>query len=112
MKLYKWYISNFEKNAEINGWPEEHWVTIIQPNLNHKAQTASAASPRDCARNFQKLTRAIFQKFELSPEHFRPKFKNETKRNPETRKEFKYRLRDLQRKRLELDEYTIIKDTE
>jgi len=27
------YLYDFEKTAELNGWPREKWVTAIQPSL-------------------------------------------------------------------------------
>jgi hypothetical protein len=89
------YLYNFEKTAELNGWPRENWVTKIQPLLNYKAQIAYKALPMHYSKDFERLKQAIFEKFQLSPEHFQRKFRSERKRDNETYKEYGYKLKDV-----------------
>ena len=64
-------IEIFEKMATSEGWPQDKWCAIIQPNLVGKAQKAYNELTIDELSNIEMLKQHILKSFELVPEAYR-----------------------------------------
>jgi hypothetical protein len=74
------YLSLFEKVAISEGWPREHWCSILQPQLVGKAQKAFSKLSIDEITDYDLLKLSILHEYELVPEAYRKRFRECNKR--------------------------------
>ena len=73
------YFPHFEIMATNMNWPRESWAMLLQTALTGKAQKAyTTLSAEDC-KNYDTVKKTILQSFELVPEAYRQKFRNQRK---------------------------------
>jgi len=70
------YLITFGKIASLNNWPKEHWSAILQTQLKGKALRVFAELPHSVNQDFDQLQVALLAAYELSPEHYRKKFRD------------------------------------
>ena len=88
------YLLTFEKIASLNQWPKDHWSAIVQTLLKGKALKVFSELPTAECKDYEKLKKALFTAYELSPEVYRTRFRNLTKQT-DTYSEFAFKLTNL-----------------
>ena len=88
------YLLTFEKIASLNQWPKDHWSAIVQTHLKGKALKVFSELPTAECKDYEKLKKALFTAYELSPEVYRTRFRNLTKQT-DTYSEFAFKLTNL-----------------
>jgi len=86
------YLISFEKIAELNKWPKEHWSAILQTQLKGKALKVFSAMPIGEIKDFDALKKALLAAYELTPEVYRKKFRTLTKQTSDTYADFTFKL--------------------
>ena len=82
------YFPHFEITATNMNWPRESWAMLLQTALTGKAQKAyTTLSAEDC-KNYDTVKKTILQSFELVPEAYRQKFRNQRKSENQSFMEF------------------------
>lgn len=87
------YLSTFERIASGAGRPKEEWPKLLEPYLTGKAQQAFHSLDTE-RTNYDAVVQAIRRRYQLTPEAYRLKFKNDAKRGEETFEEFANRLQE------------------
>ena len=82
------YLSNFEKTAEVSGWPRDKWSVILQPKLSGKALKAYDRLTVVEIVDYNVVKQTILDELELVAEVYRVKFRSCTKRVAETYSDF------------------------
>lgn len=95
------YICTFERIALACQWPFEEWALRLAPLLTGKARSAYVAMDMDDSMNYDKVKRAVLQKFEINTETFRVKFRSCEMGEEESPKELQVRLKELYNKWME-----------
>ncbi|KAL7841522.1 hypothetical protein SRHO_G00252130 [Serrasalmus rhombeus] len=92
------FLTVFERLATAAGWPEQLWAIHLVPLLDGKARSAYVAmEPRD-ALDYACVKNAILQKFEISPETYRLRFRNDVVGEDESPRELYVRIKGLYEK--------------
>ncbi|KAF0039188.1 hypothetical protein F2P81_009672 [Scophthalmus maximus] len=89
------YLTTFERIASARQWPKEQWALHLSPLLSGKPRAAYEAMDFDDTMDYAKVKRAIFDKFEISTETYRFRFRSTSAEEEETPKELHRRLKDL-----------------
>ena len=84
------YPSNYEKTAEVSGWPRDKWPVILQLKLNVKALKAYDRLTVDEIVDYNVVKHTILDELELVAEVYRVKFRSRKKRVAETYSDFAY----------------------
>jgi predicted transcriptional regulator len=95
------YIITFEKIAEVNKWPKEHWSAVLQTQLKGKTLKVFAELSTEQCADFEILKERLLTAYELCPEHYRKKFRTLTKSTSESYSEFAFKLTTLFKRWLE-----------
>ena len=66
------FIRTFERIAEVNGWPEDKYVAIMQQHFSTKAHTVFLSLPVDTA--YDVLKEQLLLTYDIVPEWHRKKF--------------------------------------
>jgi hypothetical protein len=75
------YLSNFEKIAQAQQWPREHWASVLTPMLRgSKALRALNRLTIAQVSVYDDFKEAILNEFDLVPEVYRARFRNCVKR--------------------------------
>ena len=74
------YLKTFERMMEVYGVKEDRWAFKLAPQLTGKAQQAYAAMTGDEATDYKAVKKAILQRYNISPETYRTRFRSEGKR--------------------------------
>ena len=82
------YFLHFEKIAQNLEWPKKHWPMLLQSVLVGKAREIYTQLSVDQASDYDSVKQLILKGYELVPEAYRQKFRNEEKENSETYVEF------------------------
>ena len=82
------YLSNFEKTADVSGWPRDKWSVILQPKLSGKALKAYDRLTVVEIVDYNVVKQTILDELELVAEVYRVKFRSCTKRVAETYSDF------------------------
>ena len=69
------YLSRFERYAEAQGWKNDQWSLHLSALLKGKALDVYSRLPAEDALDYIKLKSALLQRFELTEEGFRKRFK-------------------------------------
>ena len=82
------YFLHFEKIAQNLEWPKKHWPMLLQSVLVGKAREIYTQLSVDQASDYDSVKQLILKGYELVPEAYRQKFRNQDKENSETYVEF------------------------
>ncbi|XP_062903678.1 trichohyalin-like [Mobula hypostoma] len=82
------YFLHFEKVAISQDWPRDKWAVLLQSVLKGKAQEAYSALSTEDAQKYEVVKEAILRIYELVPEAYRQRFRNERKQWDRTYLEF------------------------
>ena len=69
-------------------WPRESWAMLLQTALTGKAQKAYTTLSAEDFKNYDTVKKTILQSFELVPEAYRQKFRNQRKSENQSFMEF------------------------
>lgn len=86
------YLHTFEKLAEAYKWKEDTWATRLAALISGKALEAYARMERTESLDYQKVKRAILQRYELTSETYRRKFRTCKRKTDETFREWSVRI--------------------
>lgn len=89
------YLVTFERIAQACKWPQDEWALHLAPLLTGKARYAYVAMDIDDTMDNAKVKCAVLQKFEISAETYRVRFRSTVPGEEETPKELQVRLKDL-----------------
>ncbi len=95
------YLTTFERLAAASQWPHETWALYLVPLLNGKARSAYVAMCVEDSQDYMKVKQAILNKFNISTETYRQRFRSKSIKEGETAKELQARLKDLMEKWLD-----------
>ena len=82
------YFLHFEKIAQNLEWPKKHWPMLLQSVLVGKAREIYTQLSVDQASDYDSVKQLILKGYELVPEAYRQKFRNQEKEISETYVEF------------------------
>ena len=82
------YFLHFEKVAENQNWPKEHWTLFLQSVLIGKAREIYTQLGVEQSHHYETVKELILKGYELVPEAYRQKFRNCKKDSNQTHVEF------------------------
>ncbi|XP_023180999.1 uncharacterized protein LOC111605866 [Xiphophorus maculatus] len=82
------YFAAFERIAGALQWPRETWPLLLQCKFSGKAQDVLAALPLKDSLDYDLVKAAVLQAYELVPEAYRQKFRQQKKTIGQTHVEF------------------------
>lgn len=89
------YLRRFERLARTWRWPEEEWSYHLVPLLTGQALEAYLAMDEEQAEVYADLKEALLEKFNISPETYRQRFRTPTVPAGESPSETYHRLKNL-----------------
>lgn len=89
------YLCTFERIAHACQWPCDEWALRLAPLLTGKARSAYVAMDIDDTMNYNRVKRAVLQKFEISTETYRRRFRSTELGEEESPRELQVRLKEL-----------------
>ena len=92
------YLTTFERMMVAFGVAKERWVFKVAPQLTGKAQQAYAAMAAENTGDYDQLKAAIFQRYNITEETYRVRFRSVTRAREESYTETATRVMDLTRK--------------
>ncbi len=92
------YLTTFERMMVAFGVAKERWVFKVAPQLTGKAQQAYAAMAAENTGDYDQLKAAIFQRYNITEETYRVRFRSVTRAREESYTEMATRVMDLTRK--------------
>ena len=81
------YLRTFEKLAHVHKWTRDTWATRLAPLLSGKAMEAYGRMSAEESGDYDKVKNAILQRYQLTGEAYRKKFRNCKQQIDETFKE-------------------------
>lgn len=100
------YLLRYERIARTWGWPESEWACRLVPLLTGKALEAYTAMDEERAHSYPDLKAALLEKFDISPETYRQKFRSMTIPPGENPTETYHRLKGLYRRWIRPEQFT------
>ena len=82
------YFLHFEKVAQNLEWPKKHWPMLLQSVLVGKAREIYTQLSVEQALDYDSVKELILKGYELVPEAYRQKFRNQEKGSSDTYVEF------------------------
>ena len=70
------FLTSFERLAELHKWPKEDWPIRLVPQLSRKVLEAYSRMSVPDSKSYEKIKRAIFERFGLNPMEYRDKVRN------------------------------------
>ncbi|KAK2858219.1 hypothetical protein Q7C36_006138 [Tachysurus vachellii] len=92
------FLHRFERLARTWRWPEEEWSYQLVPLLSGQALEAYLAMDEDRAEDYAELKEALLEKFNISPETYRQRFRATSTPAGESPTETYNRLNNLYRR--------------
>ncbi|XP_071941174.1 uncharacterized protein [Antedon mediterranea] len=89
------YLTTFERIANTYEWRKEHWVVKLIPHLTGKARAAYASLPATESNQYDIVKKAILQRYDITEETYRQRFRSIKKKSEESYREMYVRLKDL-----------------
>lgn len=89
------YLTMFERLMSAYEVKRERWAFKLAANLVGKAQQAYAALSAEDASSYDKLKEAILQRYDITEESYRQRFRTTKKKSGESSRELVARLDDL-----------------
>ena len=87
------YLRRFEQFAELSGWPEDEWGMALSALLKGKSMEVYSRLPADKAKDFNEIKAALLNRFRLTEEGFRLKFRTSKRETGERFNQFADRLK-------------------
>ena len=87
------YLKRFERLAKANGWQEDTWADKLGALLTGKALDVYTGLGDDEGKDYETLKRVLFQKYMLTAESYRKRFREAKTDNEETYTQLAVRLR-------------------
>ena len=87
------YLLRFERYASAQGWKRESWATDLSALLQGKALDVYALMPQEDAMDYDKLKCALLQRYQLTEEGFKRKYRKCRPETGETFQQFSARLK-------------------
>ena len=87
------YLLRFERYASAQGWKRETWATDLSALLQGKALDVYALMPQEDAMDYDKLKCALLQRYQLTEEGFKRKYRKCRPEIGETFQQFSARLK-------------------
>ncbi len=100
------HLRRFERLARTWRWPEEDWSYRLVPLLTGQALEAYLAMDEEQAEVYADLKEALLEKFIISPETYRQRFRATTVPAGESPTETYHRLRSLYRRWVRPEEHS------
>ena len=88
------YLITFRKIAVLNNWPKEYWPAILQTQLKGKALRIFSELPESTIKDYEQLQSALLAAYELTPEHYRKKFREIRKCDSENYTDFAFKMQN------------------
>uniref|UniRef100_L7M5Y6 CCHC-type domain-containing protein n=1 Tax=Rhipicephalus pulchellus TaxID=72859 RepID=L7M5Y6_RHIPC len=86
------YLHRFERFARGQGWERREWATALSLCLGGEALSVFGRMPADDSMNYDKVKKTLLQRFRLTAEGFRKRFRGCKPENAEPAKKFASRL--------------------
>ena len=96
------YLHRFERYAVAQKWPVHVWAVNLSALLTGKALDTYSRLNEDDAQNYDVVKTAILQRYSLTSDGFRKKFRNSKPDSGETAEQFLIRLRSYVDKWIEM----------
>ena len=95
------YLTMFERLMLAYEVKKDKWVFKLAAHLAGKAQEAYAALPTEDAKDYEKVKEAILQRYDITEECYRQRFRAAKRKGEESNREFLARLTDFAEKWLQ-----------
>ena len=106
------YLLRFERFATIAGWQRDTWAVRFSPLLTGKAlDVYSGLSSKD-ARDYEKMRKALLQRYDFTEQGYRERFSNAKAEGQESPGQLIVRIRNYFNKWVELSEVGFLKTFE
>ena len=92
------HLINFERMMHTRRVPIKHWVVMVLPTLNSKSQAIHARMSISECSEYHLLKQALVESFDLGPDEYKRKFRNEARQHDESFRDFGVRLEHLYNK--------------
>lgn len=89
------YLVTFERIMAAHRVEKDCWSQYLAPQLTGRAQLAFAALPLDDSGDYDAIKLAILQRYDITEEAYRRRFRQATRGSGETNRELAVRLMDL-----------------
>lgn len=89
------YLSRFERLATGQLWPQEQWATALSVCLSGEALAVFARLTPEDSLEYEKVKKALLQRFRLTADGFRDKFRGARPEKGETGTQYAARLSSL-----------------
>ncbi|XP_078579528.1 uncharacterized protein LOC144863824 [Branchiostoma floridae x Branchiostoma japonicum] len=100
------YLLRFERFAASNKWPEDQWAPNLSALLSGEALKAYSRLPGHEARIYRTVKKALMERYNLTEDGFREKFRNNKPEAGESPQQFIVRLENYLERWLELSDST------
>ncbi|XP_063050170.1 zinc finger and SCAN domain-containing protein 26-like [Engraulis encrasicolus] len=100
------YLLRFERMARTWAWPERDWACRLVPLLTGKALAAYTAMDEEKSNTYKHLREAILEKFDVTAETYRQRFRTPTTPPGETPTETYNRLKNLYRRWIKPEQHS------
>ncbi|XP_073801140.1 uncharacterized protein [Danio rerio] len=101
------YLRRFERLAQTWQWPKEQWSCRLVPLLTGRALEAYLAMDEVSADNYLQLKDSLLQKFNVSAESYRQRFRAASTPEGESPTETYYRLKHLYQRWIRPDIHSV-----
>lgn len=98
------YLQRFERIATGQGWEKSQWATALSLCLAGEALSVYGRMPASDSHDYDKVKIALLQRFRLTAEGFREKFRRSKPEDRETGRQFAARLSNYFDRWMELSE--------
>ncbi|XP_043959103.1 uncharacterized protein LOC122823502, partial [Gambusia affinis] len=89
------FLTTFERMAQVCRWPREEWAIRLIPLLTGKARSAYVLMDFADSEDYDKVKAAILQKYEITAETYRRRFRSLDILPGETPQELYVRLKEM-----------------
>ena len=87
------FLTTFERLACVHKWPKSEWPVTIIPQLSGKALEAYSRMSITDSKEYEKIKKAILDRYGLNSWEYREKFRQCKQGNGETFREYTVRLK-------------------
>ena len=88
------FLTSFERLATLHRWPKPQWPVRLVPQLSGKALEAYSRMSITESKDYDKIKRAILDRYGLNSWEYRDKFRQSKQLSGETFKEYAVRIRN------------------
>ena len=98
------YLLRFERYATIAGWQQYTWAVRLSPLFSGKALDVYSGLSSEDARDYDKLRKALLQRYDFTEQGYRERFRNAKPEGQESPGQLIVRIRNYFNKWAELSE--------